>query len=152
MFFMNRLAHSPILIVLAVSCPHPIFSFPSLGRGNNPLSSPQQAAGYSAGGFDKTFSAGVLFTGLFQSNHLGTIVGSETGGRVYMLSDPRPVFFPHSNLAYLLPVAKLIVGDGDPDRGVMPDVSVEFTTEDYTNYRDKDMEQVIDLIKTDIAA
>jgi hypothetical protein len=33
--------------------PHPIFSFPSQGRGNNPLSSPQQAAGYSAGGFDK---------------------------------------------------------------------------------------------------
>ncbi len=99
----------------------------------------------------ETFSAGVVFTGLFKSNNLGTIVGSETGGRVYMSSDMRPVFLPNSNFMYLIPVAKLIVSDENPDRGVIPDFNVDLTTEDYINYRDKDIEKVIELIKADIA-
>ncbi len=98
----------------------------------------------------ETFSAGVLFAGLFKSNKLGTIVGRETGGRVYMESDMRPVFLPYSNLMYLVPVAKLIVSDDCPDRGVMPDITVELTAHDFINQRDKDMEQVVDLIKADL--
>jgi hypothetical protein len=94
----------------------------------------------------ETFSAGVVFSELFRSNNLGVIVGRETGGRVYMESDQRPVMLPHSNLPYLIPVAKLIVGDDNPDRGVIPDYAVELTAEDYTGGRDKDMEKVSELI------
>jgi C-terminal processing protease CtpA/Prc len=97
----------------------------------------------------ETFSAGVVFSELFRRNNLGVIVGRETGGRVYMESDQRPVVFPRSNLPFLIPVAKLIVGDDDPDRGVIPDITIDLTVEDYINHRDKDMEQVIDLINAD---
>jgi hypothetical protein len=97
----------------------------------------------------ETFSAGVVFTGLFRTNHLGAIVGRETGGRVFMLSDERPVLLSHSNLPYLVPVAKLIVGDDNPDRGVLPDYSVELTAEDYIQGRDMDMEKVALLILAD---
>jgi C-terminal processing protease CtpA/Prc len=100
----------------------------------------------------ETFSAGVVFSGLFKSNNLGTIVGRETGGRVYMESDMRPVFLPNSNLMYLIPVARLIVNNDNPDRGVMPDIIVDLVPEDYVNHRDKDIEQVIELIKAHSAA
>jgi C-terminal processing protease CtpA/Prc len=100
----------------------------------------------------ETFSAGVYLTGLFRGNSLGTIVGRETGGRVYMESDMRPAFLPHTNLMVLIPVAKFVVCDGDPDRGVIPDITVELTPEDYISGQDRDMEQVIGLIKDDMAA
>jgi hypothetical protein len=100
----------------------------------------------------ETFSAGVLFAGLFKSNNLGTIVGRETGGRIYMESDMRPVFLPCSKLMYLVPVAKLIVSDDCPDRGVMPDIAVELTASDYLNHTDKDMERVMDLIHSELTA
>lgn len=98
----------------------------------------------------ETFSAGAGFAALFKSNDLGTIVGQETGGRVYMESDQRPVMLPNSNLLYLIPTFKYVVSDDNPDRGVMPDVTVKTTAEDYINNRDKEMEKVIELIKTDL--
>ena len=100
----------------------------------------------------ETFSAGAYLAGLFRGNNLGTIVGRESGGRVYMESDMRPVFLPHSNLMYLIPVAKFVVCDGDPDQGVIPDITVELTPEDYISGQDRDVEQVIDSIKDDMAA
>jgi hypothetical protein len=100
----------------------------------------------------ETFSAGVYLAGLFRENHLGPIIGRETGGRVYMESNMLPVFLPHSNLMYLIPVAKFVVCGGDPDRGVIPDITVDLTVEDYLNHRDMDMEKVIELITADRAS
>ncbi len=99
----------------------------------------------------ETFSAGAYFAGIFKTNNLGTIVGRETGGRAYMLSDPRPIFLPHSNLMYLIPVAKFIVADDDPDRGIIPDTLVDLTPENYSKYNDQDIEKVIGLIKEEEA-
>ncbi|HMB25332.1 MAG: S41 family peptidase [Chloroflexota bacterium] len=98
---------------------------------------------------DETFSAGAYLAGLFRENHLGTIVGRETGGRVYMQSDMLPVILPNSNLMYMIPTAKFTVCDDDPDRGIIPDVTVDLTVEDYASQQDQDMEQVIDLIGAD---
>jgi hypothetical protein len=100
---------------------------------------------------NETFSAGAYLAGLFRENHLGTIVGRETGGRVYMESDARPVFLPNSNLMYLIPVANFIVCNNSPDRGVIPDITIDLTAEDFINHEDKDMKQVINLIKADLA-
>lgn len=100
----------------------------------------------------ETFSAGTYFAGLFGANNLGPIVGRETGGRVYMESDMRPVLLPNSNLMYMIPVARFVVCDGNPDRGIIPDIAVDLTSEDYVSHRDKDVEQVIDLIRADLTA
>ncbi|MBN2003749.1 MAG: hypothetical protein JXA21_10365 [Anaerolineae bacterium] len=100
----------------------------------------------------ETFSAGAYLAGLFWENNLGVIVGRETGGRVSMQSDPMPVFLPNTNLMYLIPVANFVVCSDNPDRGVIPEVAVDLTVEDYTHDRDGDMEQVISLIGTDLAA
>jgi hypothetical protein len=94
----------------------------------------------------ETFSAGAYLAGLFRGNDLGTIVGQETGGRVYMESDMRPVFLPNSNLMYLVPVARFTTCKDDPDRGVIPDVIVGVAPGDYINFHDSDMEYVVDLI------
>lgn len=100
----------------------------------------------------ETFSAGTYMAGLFKSNHLGTIVGRETGGRVSMLSDMRPVILPHTGLVYMVPVAKLIVNRDDPDRGVVPDVMENLTPDDYMKGRDPDMDAVRSLIEADVSA
>jgi hypothetical protein len=97
----------------------------------------------------ETNSAGVYMAGLFRDSDLGTIVGQETGGRVYMSSDMMPVFLPNSNLIYMVPVSKFIVSNDNPDQGIVPDVTVGFTPEDYVNHRDKDIERVIELIEAD---
>lgn len=100
----------------------------------------------------ETFSAGGVFAALFEHNDLGTIVGRETGGRVYLMSDYVPVVLPNSRLTYLVPTAKFIVSDENPDRGVMPDIPVALTAEDYANDVDRDMERVVELIEADMAA
>ena len=97
----------------------------------------------------ETFSAGTVFAGLFKDNHLGTIIGRETGGRVSMLSDMWPVFLPNSNFMYLVPTAKLILSDDNSDRGVLPDINVDLTPEDYMNGKDPDIENVVRLIRAD---
>lgn len=99
----------------------------------------------------ETFSAAVYLAGLFRDNDLGTIVGRETGGRVYMMSDMYPVFLPNSNLMYLMPAARFIVSSDNPDRGVIPDIVTDLVPEDYVGHRDRDIEKVIELIEKDLA-
>jgi C-terminal processing protease CtpA/Prc len=49
----------------------------------------------------------------------------------------------------MMPVAKLILEGDQPARGVLPDVHVEFTPEDYINQRDRDIERVKELIRAE---
>jgi len=97
-----------------------------------------------------TFSAGVVFAAAFKNSHMGVVVGRETGGRLDFLSDSRTVEFPHSRLQIMMPVAKLVLEGDYPDRGVIPDVRVEFTPEDYINQRDRDIERVKELIRVEL--
>lgn len=98
----------------------------------------------------RTFSAGVVFAAAFKSSGMGIVVGRETGGRVDFLSDSRWVEFPNSKLLINMPVAKLVLEGDNPDRGVLPDVHVEFTPEDYIKQRDKDIEKVKELIREEL--
>ena len=98
----------------------------------------------------ETFSAGVVFAAAFQYNKMGTVVGQETGGRIAFLSDPKEVELPNSKLRAQMPIAMIVLPGKDPDRGVIPDIEVEYTPEDYMNKRDKDLETVKELIKSDL--
>jgi len=100
----------------------------------------------------KTFSAGVVFASAFQYNKMGTVVGQETGGRLDFLSDPLVLELPNSKLRAKIPVATLVLPGEDSDRGVIPDVKVEYTPEDYVNERDKDLEAIKELIINDSKA
>jgi hypothetical protein len=97
----------------------------------------------------RTFSAGVVFASAFKYNKMGTVVGQETGGRLDFLSDPLFLELPNSKLRAKIPVATLVLPGEGPDRGVIPDVNVEYTPEDYVNERDKDLEAIRELIITD---
>jgi len=97
-----------------------------------------------------TFSAGAVFAAAFKNNNMGVVVGRETGGRLDFLSDARTVEFPHSRLRIMMPVAKLVLEGDPPDRGVLPDVQVEFTPEDYINQKDRDIERVKELIRVEL--
>ena len=100
----------------------------------------------------RTFSAGVVFDSAFKYNKMGTVVGQETGGRIDFLSDPLFLELPNSKLRAKIPVAILVLPGEDPDRGVIPDVKVEYSPEDYLNERDKDLEVVKELIIADSKA
>jgi C-terminal processing protease CtpA/Prc len=96
-----------------------------------------------------TFSAGAVFAAAFKNKNMGVVVGRETGGRLDFLSDARTVEFPNSRLRIMMPVAKLILEGDHPNRGVLPDVPVEFTPDDYINQRDRDIERVKELIRAE---
>jgi len=80
---------------------------------------------------------------------MGTIVGQETGGRQVFSSDSIAIEMPKSTLQVFVPVAILALAGDNPDRGILPDVGVEYTFEDYESKKDKDLEKVKELILQD---
>lgn len=98
----------------------------------------------------ETFSAGVVFAAAFQYNKMGTIVGRETGGRVDFLSDPKDVELLNSKLRAKIPVAVIVLPGLNPGRGIIPDITVACTLEDYVDQVDVDIETVKELIKNDL--
>ncbi|MBC8358590.1 MAG: hypothetical protein H8E54_06535 [Candidatus Aminicenantes bacterium] len=98
-----------------------------------------------------TNSAAVVFSAIFKHQKLGTIVGQETGGRETFTSDPITIQMPNSPLRAVIPVAILALPGKNPDRGVLPDIEVEYTFEDYISNRDLDLEKVKTLIHKDIS-
>ncbi len=97
-----------------------------------------------------TNSAAVVFSAIFKHYKLGTIIGQETGGRETFTSDPITIQMPNSHLPAVIPVAILALPGKNPDRGVLPDIEVEYTFEDYISNRDIDLEKVKTLILEDI--
>ncbi|NIO20093.1 MAG: hypothetical protein GTN76_04950, partial [Candidatus Aenigmarchaeota archaeon] len=73
-----------------------------------------------------TNSAAVVFSAIFKHQKLGTIVGQETGGRETFTSDPIIIEMPNSALRAVIPVAILALPGKNPDRGVLPDIEVEY--------------------------
>jgi hypothetical protein len=99
-----------------------------------------------------TNSAAVVFAAAFKYNEMGTIVGRETGGRESFMSDAILIELPGTTLRAKIPVAILeLVGD-NPSRGVLPDVEVEYSIEDYLAGRDRHLDAVRDLIRSDHAS
>jgi C-terminal processing protease CtpA/Prc len=100
---------------------------------------------------ENTFSAGVVFAAVFQAAKMGVVIGQETSGRVCFGSDPVTITLPHSKLQGSIPVAIYTLPGNDPDRGIMPDINVSRTINDYHLGWDKEMEKVKELIHKDMS-
>ena len=99
---------------------------------------------------EKTFSAGVVFAAVFKANGFGIIVGRETAGRISFGSDPITIKLPNTRLKGSLPSAIYILPGENPDRGVIPDIVVSQTIDDYRIGRDMEMDKIKVLIQEDI--
>jgi hypothetical protein len=97
----------------------------------------------------RTNSAAVVFASNFKYNKLGTVVGRETGGRLKFTSDPYAIEMPNSTLRVVFTSAILELPGDNPDRGVIPDVVVPLSLEDYKSGTDRDIEKVKELIRAD---
>ena len=99
---------------------------------------------------EKTFSAGAVFAAVFKANEFGIIIGQETAGRISFSSDPVNVKLSNSRLKGSIPTAIYTLPGGNPDRGVIPDIMVSRTIDDYRLGKDVEMEIIKNLIKEDI--
>ena len=99
---------------------------------------------------ENTFSAGVVFAAVFQASQMGVVVGQETSGRVCFGSDPVTITLPYSKLQGSMPLAIYQLPGNNPDRGVIPDIQVSRSIDDYRLQRDKEMEKIKELIKQDM--
>jgi C-terminal processing protease CtpA/Prc len=99
---------------------------------------------------EDTFSAGAVFAAVFQANQMGVVVGQETSGRISFGSDPVTITMPNTKLKGSIPVAIYRLPGNNPDRGVIPDVEVSRSIDDYRLRRDKELEKVKEMIKVDM--
>jgi hypothetical protein len=57
---------------------------------------------------------------------------------------------PNSHLLAIIPVAILALPGNNPDRGVLPDIKVEYSLEDEITKMDLYLEKVKEMIKKDL--
>lgn len=94
----------------------------------------------------KTFSAGAVTAAIFKFNRMGIIIGQETSGREKLCSDPITIELPHTKLKASIPLAIYTLPGDNPDRGVIPDIRINYSIEDYENGIDKELQKVKELI------
>jgi hypothetical protein len=99
---------------------------------------------------ENTFSAGVVFAAVFKANKMGVVVGQETSGRISFGSDPITITLPNTKLKGSIPLAIYTLPGDYPDRGVIPDIYVSRSIDDYRPGRDKELEKVKELIRKDM--
>ena len=99
---------------------------------------------------EKTFSAGVVFAAVFRANEFGLVIGRETAGRISFNSDPVTVKLSNSRLKGSIPLAIYTLPGENPDRGVIPDILISRTIDDYRLGKDVEMESIKNLIQKDI--
>ena len=97
-----------------------------------------------------TNSAGVVTAAIFQHSRMGSIIGQETAGRLKFCSDPVTRRLPHTGLEVNIPVAIYALPGDNPDRGVIPDIIINYSLDDLINKRDLEMEKVRELIKSEL--
>ena len=99
---------------------------------------------------ENTFSAGVVCAAVFKANQMGVVIGQETSGRESFGSDPVTITLPNSKLKGPIPLAIYTLPGNNPDRGVIPDINVSRSIDDYNLGRDIELEKVKELIKEDM--
>ena len=99
-----------------------------------------------------TFSMGSALASLMKYKRDATVIGEESGGSAYgsgaMLTGA--IRLPHSGIPVNFNLYWLIIGGSGEDsgRGVQPDVHTAYTLEDLLNGKDKDMDKVLEIIKS----
>jgi len=75
---------------------------------------------------DQSYSAAATFAGLFRELKMGIIIGQETKGTIEYYGDFWMHYLPHTKLDfYVSPKRFVQYGGTDPDRGVVPDYSIQ---------------------------
>ena len=100
---------------------------------------------------ENTFSAGVVFAAVFKANRMGVVVGQETSGRVRFGSDPVTITLRNSKLTGSIPLAIYTLPGENPDRGVIPDIKISRSIDDYQLEQDKELEKIKELNKEDMS-
>ncbi|MFC1739394.1 S41 family peptidase [Planctomycetota bacterium] len=95
---------------------------------------------------EKTFSAGAVTAAIFKFNKMGIIIGQETSGRERLCSDPVTIELPHTKLKASIPLAIYTLPGDNPDRGVIPDIRINYSIKDYENGVDKEIQKVREFI------
>ena len=99
---------------------------------------------------ENTFSAGVVFAAVFKANKMGLVIGQETSGRVCFGSDPVMITLRNTKLTGSIPLAIYTLPGENSDRGVIPDIKVTRSIDDYQLGHDIELEKVKELIKEDL--
>lgn len=95
-----------------------------------------------------TFSAGQGFASAYKCYGKGTIIGEETGGFTVNFGDVHIFELPNTRLKIMTSWEQAFSSCGiDNQRGVIPDIEVENTIDDYINHKDRALEYTLDLIK-----
>ena len=95
----------------------------------------------------RSFSAAVVFASVFKHYELATIVGRETGGRIDFFSDAVDIELPKTKLLSKIPTALLTLNGDIPFRGIIPDIIVDLSVDDFLNGIDPDIEAIKSMIK-----
>jgi hypothetical protein len=97
----------------------------------------------------KTFSSGVMFLGVIKDNKLAKIVGEETNEPACMFGEMDMFWLPHSRLRVAFSVKSWTppAGSCNGTRGVVPDVVVRKSVNDFLTGRDVILERALGLIK-----
>jgi hypothetical protein len=93
-----------------------------------------------------TDSAGVVTAAIFKHSKMGTVIGQETAGRIKFNSDPVAVKLPNSGLRVYIPVAIYALPGDNPDRGVIPDIVIDYSIEDLKKHSDKEIDKIKELL------
>ncbi len=94
-------------------------------------------------------SATFTLAKVVQDNGIGTLVGQPTGGNLRGTNGGQMFFLnlPHSKVEVDLPVYGYYPREAQPDRGVIPDVTVDHNIEDVARGRDAVLEAALDRIQ-----
>lgn len=95
---------------------------------------------------EMTFSAGVVCAAIFKHYEMGVVIGQETSGKETLCSDPVNHQLPNTGIVVSIPVALFALPGNNPDRGIIPDISVSYTIEDLRQGRDRDLDAVREFI------
>jgi hypothetical protein len=97
----------------------------------------------------KTFSSGVMFLGVIKNNKLAKIVGEETNAPACMFGEMGMFWLPHSRLRVSLSVRYWMppAGSCNGTRGIVPDVVVRSSVNDFLTERDAILDTALGLIK-----
>jgi len=84
----------------------------------------------------------------FKKQKLGLTVGQETGGNLNDINGGQILFLtlPNSGIEIDFPVMGGFTVPRQPDRGVKPDIEIEYTLDDIVNGKDLELEAVLNKI------
>jgi len=85
----------------------------------------------------------------FKFQNLGLTIGQETGGNLNDINGGQILFLqlPNSQIEIDFPVMGGFTLEAHADKGITPDIEIEYTLEDLISNRDLEIEKVLEIIE-----